>query len=107
MSLSVSPPRAPAASTSRSAFSTLLSRGSAVPSPSPFNLMRSSPTVMPSTVSPLFEALRPRFGTYGNEYRPSNLKRKRRHGFLKRLRTLNGRKMLKRRMLKGRKWLSH
>eukprot|EP00842_Homolaphlyctis_polyrhiza_P000276 jgi/Hompol1/1249/HPOL_001765-RA len=48
-----------------------------------------------------------RHATYGQEYNPSTLIRKRRFGFLRRLRTLGGRKILKRRMLKGRKWLSH
>ena len=39
-------------------------------------------------------------------YQPSNLKRKRRHGFLARLRSVGGRKVLKRRRLKGRRKLS-
>ena len=43
---------------------------------------------------------------YGSEYQPSVLKRKRMFGFLRRLRTVGGRKILKRRMLKGRKNLS-
>ncbi|KAK9766030.1 hypothetical protein K7432_005175 [Basidiobolus ranarum] len=45
--------------------------------------------------------------TYGNEYQPSNLVRKRRHGFLARIRTKSGRRILNRRKLKGRKYLSH
>ncbi|ORX74062.1 hypothetical protein DL89DRAFT_264044 [Linderina pennispora] len=44
-------------------------------------------------------ALQVRWRTYGNEYQPSNLKRKRRHG--------TGRRVLTRRKLKGRKFLSH
>ncbi|KAJ1963382.1 hypothetical protein GGI12_002086 [Dipsacomyces acuminosporus] len=58
----------------------------------------------------IFSAIGPiqvRWKTYGNEYQPSNLKRKRRHGFLSRLRTRSGRNVLNRRKLKGRKFLSH
>jgi len=43
----------------------------------------------------------------GVDYQPSQVKRKRKHGFLKRLRTKGGRKILKRRLLKARKYLSH
>ncbi|XP_044514523.1 39S ribosomal protein L34, mitochondrial [Gracilinanus agilis] len=43
----------------------------------------------------------------GNEYQPSNIKRKRKHGWIKRLSTPGGIKVILQRMLKGRKSLSH
>ncbi|KAI0883190.1 uncharacterized protein GGS22DRAFT_168084 [Annulohypoxylon maeteangense] len=49
-----------------------------------------------------------RFGPRaGNLARTSRLKRKRKHGFLSRLRTRNGRKTLQRRKAKGRLFLSN
>lgn len=48
-----------------------------------------------------------RYVRYGMEYQPNNLQRKRKHGFLARLRTRAGRKILERRKKKGRKYLSH
>ncbi|KAG6333561.1 hypothetical protein ID866_5523 [Astraeus odoratus] len=41
------------------------------------------------------------------EYNPSQRTRKRKHGFLSRKKTANGRKILRRRQAKGRIFLSH
>eukprot|EP01134_Creolimax_fragrantissima_P007418 CFRG7418T1 len=43
----------------------------------------------------------------GREYQPNNLQRKRKHGFLHRLETRGGKKVINRRRSKGRKFLSH
>ncbi|KAJ1984076.1 Dephospho-CoA kinase [Dimargaris verticillata] len=48
-----------------------------------------------------------RFRSYGHEYQPSNLVRKRRHGYLARLRKKSGQRILANRRLKGRKNMSH
>ncbi|XP_076837520.1 large ribosomal subunit protein bL34m [Brachyhypopomus gauderio] len=43
----------------------------------------------------------------GTEYQPNNIKRKRTHGWIKRLSSRGGIEVILRRMLKGRKSLSH
>uniref|UniRef100_A0A8C5TH61 Large ribosomal subunit protein bL34m n=1 Tax=Malurus cyaneus samueli TaxID=2593467 RepID=A0A8C5TH61_9PASS len=43
----------------------------------------------------------------GNEYQPNNWKRKRTHGWIKRISTPGGIAVILRRMIKGRKSLSH
>ena len=68
-----------------------------------FSLLANNP---PHTINPLFQ-LQVRFAARGTEYQPSQRKRKRKHGFLARKRSLGGRKILVRRMTKGRKFLSH
>lgn len=62
---------------------------------------------VPATGVSLLEVVQIRGAKYGMEYQPNNLKRKRKHGYLKRIRTPGGRKILERRKAKGRKWLSH
>lgn len=63
--------------------------------------------------SPLLSLLLPssatqiRTTTYGQEYQPSQRIRKRRHGFLARRKSRGGLKVLIRRRMKGRRFLSH
>nr|XP_004666040.1 39S ribosomal protein L34, mitochondrial [Jaculus jaculus] len=45
--------------------------------------------------------------TRGNEYQPSNIKRKHKHGWIRRLSTPRGVQVILRRMYKGRQSLSH
>lgn len=62
-----------------------------------------------SAVSPwsFFGLIHMRFKSRGNTYQPSTLKRKRTFGFLARLRSKSGRKILQKRRQKGRWYLSH
>lgn len=55
----------------------------------------------------VFGFFQKRFKSRGNTYQPSTLKRKRTFGFLARLRSKNGRKILSRRKAKGRWYLTH
>ncbi|KAM6502349.1 Ribosomal protein L34 domain containing protein [Amanita muscaria] len=64
------------------------------------------PWLSPQTF-PSFPFLQVRSIQRGAEYQPSQRKRKRKHGFLARKRSLGGRKVLSRRAAKGRRYLSH
>ncbi|KAI5890831.1 uncharacterized protein SCHCODRAFT_02633004 [Schizophyllum commune H4-8] len=67
-----------------------------------------TPSAMLASLSPSLSGMQQlRFRTFGTEYQPSQRVRKRRHGFLSRLRTKNGRRILQRRLKKGRRYLSH
>ncbi|GAA5831471.1 hypothetical protein JCM3766R1_001765 [Sporobolomyces carnicolor] len=97
-------------------FSTLFR---SAPSPTRSLLSSLRPTLSPATTpssSPILSLLsqhpaqgdhQKRFAVYGAEYQPSQVRRKRKHGFLVRKRSKNGRKTLMRRWAKGRKFLSH
>lgn len=60
---------------------------------------------LPALPTPLSRAP-VRWTTYGQEYQPSTLRRKRKFGYLARIRSRHGRKIIRRRILKGRKYLS-
>ncbi|KAK9462721.1 mitochondrial 54S ribosomal protein bL34m [Lipomyces oligophaga] len=70
-----------------------------------------SGSLLGSSISPvpfMFpQTIQRRWKARGNTYQPNSLKRKRRFGFLARLRSKTGRKILKRRTLKGRWYLTH
>lgn len=63
-----------------------------------------NPILLPSMQETLEQK---RWKARGNTYQPSTLKRKRVNGFLARLKTKGGKKVLARRKTKGRWYLSH
>lgn len=71
------------------------------------NVSLSAPGMM--SVSGLFMQQRfgSRGGNRGNTYQPNTLKRKRRLGFLARMKSRTGRQIVKRRFEKGRWFLTH
>lgn len=74
------------------------------------NLIQQNTGILPTFTSPfqfIFSLTQRRFKSRGNTYQPSTLKRKRTFGFLARLRSKNGRKILSRRKEKGRWYLTH
>jgi len=76
----------------------------------PFNHLSLKPTgTIPSFPSPVpsWSHQQIRTKARGNEYQPNNRKRKRTHGWIKRISTPAGIEVILRRMLKGRKSLTH
>ncbi|KAK6511421.1 hypothetical protein TWF481_000338 [Arthrobotrys musiformis] len=95
---------------SRRTFTSLLrtptSTLTARPSLPATSLLSHTPSLQ-STIPPLQGSLTQTRGHRRKTYNPSHIVRKRRFGFLARLRSKTGRNILKRRKEKGRKMLTH
>ena len=91
---------------SLSILSQLPSRPTATPSTAVRAIAADIPTTAFTVQLPAVSLLQVR-GAKRDTYDPSHRVRKRRHGFLSRLRSKNGRNTLKRRRIRGRNTLSH
>ncbi|WFD20192.1 hypothetical protein MCAP1_002436 [Malassezia caprae] len=78
----------------------------AVPRPASSILAMARQSLLARTL-PVPSTVGVRYTTYGAEYQPSQRKRKRKHGFLARLRSRTGKKILVRRRAKGKVFVSH
>ncbi|KAI1309720.1 hypothetical protein EDD11_004062 [Mortierella claussenii] len=96
---------APVARTHFTAIAAAPSPAVGLPSTTPISSILTSLTGfrLPS----VFGSSQARFVSYGREYQPSQRVRKRRHGFLARMKSRGGRKIIWNRLAKGRKYLSH
>lgn len=90
-----------------SAASSSSSFSSSYSSPRRSSIIHLLSTITSSLHFPRVQQQQVRSVTYGAEYQPSQRVRKRRHGFLARRRSRGGRKVLIRRRMKGRRYLSH
>ncbi|KNE71387.1 ribosomal protein L34 [Allomyces macrogynus ATCC 38327] len=79
----------------------------APPALTPAAVAMRTPLSAPMAYGPFTGVLGARGVKFGTEYQPSIIRRKRKWGFLARANSKAGRKILHRRMLKGRKYLSH